>query len=129
MVNMRIGVLGVCKSSLIERIVHGTFSLQYFPTTSVEITKIRLGGLPVALIESNHPIDCDLVLLLCYDPVNVLYEWRLYHQMTPAVVVVVGENPSCKPMYPEMHYISNMTATGIPQLICSLYIKSSEFYQ
>lgn len=126
---MRIAVLGVCKSSLIERIVYGSFSLQYFPTAATEITKIRLGEYPVALIESKLPIECELAILMCHCPNEVLHLWRLYHQMTPVVVVVVGENPTHQPMYPEMHYISNMTTAGIPQLICSLYIKSSEFYQ
>lgn len=118
----------VGKSSLISRIKTGAFTLQYFPTHYTEIHKITMRHRPIVLVETNHVIKCDLVLMLCKtqsELVDCWSQWCKSSTISP-VVVRVGERLDPEPNWlcHDVHTISNLSAKGITQLINCIYIKS-----
>jgi GTPase SAR1 family protein len=118
---------GVGKTSLIQRISTGAFSVQYRPTHFTEISKITMGGVPVALVETADVIACDLAVIVCRHQSEAVALWRAYltaSKLVP-VVVRVGENLEVEQaLFYDLHEISNLTGRGIPQLICAIYLKS-----
>lgn len=117
------------KSSLIERIKTGRFSLNYVPTRFTEIHKITMGMTPVALVETKDVIQCDLALLLCKKQGDICHVWERWCQSStlPPVIVRVGEGLDPEPMWlgHDVHTVSNLSAEGVAQLIYCIYIKSS----
>jgi|TARA_B110001452_G_scaffold267639_1_gene278744 hypothetical protein len=128
--NMLVAVTGAFgKSSLIERIKTGGFSLNYVPTYFTEIHKITMGLKPVILVETKDVIKCDLALLLCKEQQDVVHVWKPWCQASvlSPVIVRVGESLDPEPMWlcHDMHTVSNLSEDGIAQLIYCIYIKSS----
>ena len=129
---MRVAVCGpnsIGKSSLIQRIARGSFSLQYKPTHFTEIHKIAIGNMPVALIETKDVIKCDVALILCKSQEDVKTIWREYCDVSSLspVVVRIGENLDYEDSWlcHELHNVSNLTANGISKLVYCLYLKSN----
>jgi hypothetical protein len=128
---MKIAICGpsVGKSSLIQRVAHGSFSLQYRPTHFAEIHKVAIGNMPVALIETKDVIKCDVALIVCKSQKDVQALWRAYCDVStlPPVVVRIGENLDHEHSWlcHELHEVSNLTADGISKLIYCLYLKSN----
>ena len=121
------GASMVGKSSLIQRIKYGSFSIQYFPTKSIEIHKIVMGNAPMVLVETKNVIKCDLALVLCKSQREVADLWRKYCLVSrlPPVIVRVGENLAPEPSWlgHDIHIVSNLSSEGIAQLIYCIYIK------
>lgn len=130
---MLVAVCGtVGKTSLINRIKSGTFSVRHTPTHFTEVHKVSMGGRPVAFVETKDVIRCDVALILCRYDDDIIDMWRAYSRVTrlPPVVVYVGETRvEAVQSYPDSHYVSNLTTHGISKLICCLYIKSRYLYK
>lgn len=126
-------IIAVCgapmvgKSSLIQRIKHGSFSVQYFPTKFTEIHKIIMGDAKVALVETSDVIKCDLALILCRRQREVVKLWRKYCLVSrlPPVIVRVGERLEPEPHWlgHDVHTVSNLSSEGVSRLIYCIYIK------
>lgn len=123
------GASMVGKSSLIQRIKYGSFSIQYFPTRFTEIHKIVMGNAPIAFVETKDIIKCDLALILCKRQRDVVKLWRKYCLVSrlPPVLVRVGERLDPEPHWlgHDVHVVSNLSSEGIAQLIYCIYIKQS----
>ena len=121
------GGVEIGKTSLIQRISTGAFSLLYRPTHFTEISKIAMAGVPVALVETADVIECDLAIIVCRRQSEAVALWRAYLTASKLVPVVVriGENLEIEPpLFYDLHEVSNLTGQGIPQLICAIYLKS-----
>jgi len=125
-------IVAVCgesvgKSSLINRITTGAFSVRHAPTMFTEIHKISMCGRPIALVETKDVIKCDVALIVCKQQCDVFELYKSYANVSTLmpVVVRVGEHlQEEKQMFPSVHTISNLTTSGITELICCIYIKS-----
>lgn len=123
-----VGGLSVGKSSLINRIKFGSFSLFQNPTNFTEIHKLFIGNTPIILVETKDVIKCDVAILLCKSQKEIKTLWRKYCDSSklPPIVVRIGENLQYENSWlcHEVHNISNLTDTGISTLIYCLYLKS-----
>lgn len=125
-------IVAVCgesvgKSSLINRITTGAFSVRYVPTMFTEIHKISMCGRPIALVETKDVIKCDVALIVCRQQCDVFELYKSYATVSTLmpVVVRVGEHlQQEEQMFPGVHSVSNLTASGITELICCIYMKS-----
>jgi len=92
-----------------------------------EIHKISMGGRPIALVETKDVIKCDVALIVCRQQCDVFELYKSYATVSTLmpVVVRVGERlQQEEQMFPGVHSISNLTASGITELICCIYMKS-----
>jgi len=120
---MRVAVTGDWgKSALVRRIALGSFTLQLPPTFGVEITRVSMGGLPVAFIETKHVLACDLVLLLCSSHSRACELWRDWHGHAEMVVVWVTARAR-----PYGIRVCSMSGHGIGKLISVLYLKALKY--
>lgn len=106
---------GMGKTSLVHRLMYGTFSLWHRPTVFREVHHgVRMDVVDVPSTEHGVPMRCDvLVLIECAEGMSLLRRWfGLYHHL---VVVRRGGGMDAR-CTPYVLRVDNLSGDGVEEL-------------
>lgn len=111
------GTFGV--TSLVNRLLFNTFSIQHKPTILTTIYKTN-GFELIDIPRTNSPMKCNLLILTCKaqkDIEPLAKEWLGFHRHL--VIAIYGNSTEEPKLCPEAHFVrtDNMSTEGIAEIL------------